>query len=76
MSNETHYAYIVDATGRDIPTKTFSLYNASIERRRKLIHSLMDNWGECLAKLPLKFDMMDKDKLNLKELEDFINGTF
>jgi hypothetical protein len=85
MESQTHYAYRVEPNGfnndgsppfRDIATKTFNLAGVKAARRRDLINQLIDRDGECLAKLPLKFDMMDKDRIDLDELTRFINGEF
>lgn len=70
---ETHYAYIT-FNGRDIATKTFNLFRVSARSRSELIGRLINDHGECLAKLPLKFDMIDKNRIDLKELTAFING--
>ena len=82
---ETHFAYRVEAfvdpvthqkTYRDIATKTFNLVGVKSGKRRTLINDLIHNHGECLAKLPLKFDMIDANEINLDELTEFINGEF
>lgn len=73
---ETHYAYITDPYGRDIATKTFNLAGVSARSRSELIGRLIHDHGEGLAKLPLKFDMIDKKQLDLKALTAFINGEF
>lgn len=83
---ETHFSYRVEAIAydsngnitktRDVAMKTFNLAGVKAARRRDLINQLIDRDGECLAKLPLKFDMMDKDKIDLDELTRFINGEF
>ena len=62
-------------TYRDVATKTFNLASAKSARRRKLIEKLIEQ-GECLAKLPLKFDMIKKKRIDLEELTAFINGEF
>jgi hypothetical protein len=81
---ETHYAYrvaveSVDERGnptkfRDVATKTFNLTGVKALRRSKLIGALINNHGECLAKLPLKFDRQLKSSIDLNELTKFING--
>lgn len=83
---ETHYSYRIepikwDAQGnvtytRDIATKTFNLYGVKSYRRRDLIHKLIEEEGECLAKLPLKFDLIAEKHIDLSELTEFINGEF
>jgi len=61
---------------RDVATKTFNLAGVKSNRRRNLINKLIHDDGECLAKLPLKFDMIEKSKIDLQELTEFINGEF
>jgi hypothetical protein len=76
---ETHYAYRVERSGssyRDVATKTFNLAGVTSTQRRKLIDTLISEYGECLAKLPLKFAMIDKNRIDLEELTKFINGEF
>ena len=70
---ETHYAYIVGPTGRDIVTKTFNLVGVSTEERRRLIGELAENHGESLARLPSNF-ARDGELINLEELTCFVNG--
>ena len=70
---ETHFAYQVEGfANRDIATKTFNLSGTTVEQRRALIHSLIENHGECLAKLPCRFGMTEK--VNLGKLTAFLNG--
>lgn len=82
---ETHFAYRVEplewdgqgnvTRSRDVATKTFSLHGVKSTKRRALIDKLIKK-EECLAKLPLKFDMIKKKRIDLKELTEFINGEF
>ena len=68
----THYAYITDASGRDVVTKTFNLWGVKSRRRGEMIGQLMNDGGECLARLPPNYFM--NDEVDVQELTKFING--
>ena len=74
----THYAYLggggryVDTLHEGVPrkvTKLLNLEGVSVKRRREVIDQLIKE-GECLARLPVQFEL----DCDMDELERFLEG--
>ena len=66
----SHYAYLGGGKEMRKVTKVFNLTNIPVKSRRKLIHDLIELYGECLAILPPGFE----HDCDLEVLEQYLEG--
>ena len=75
----THFAYLggggryVSTLSEGVPrrvTKLLNLNGVGVNERRRIIHRLIKEDGECLARLPVQFER----DCDMDELERFLEG--